>query len=149
MINDSKVQLKIQKIKQDLLVLRDGKTRSGRRVPDSIRHEIISLHKSRWSVNRLEKEFQIASSAIYSWLKKTSISNSRQEIESNNSQVQSKSTLKIKKPKQLKIVEDVISPRIEPSVFGDLIQLELRSGVKLNIPQKHLSYEFIKSLNSL
>jgi hypothetical protein len=149
LINDSKVQIKIQKIKQDLLVFRDGKTRSGRRIPDSIRNEIIELNKTGWSVYQVEKEFQLASSAIYRWLKGSKNAEAKDNLKSNTEDQGKSSVSKIKRPKQLKLVEDVTASKIASLISEELIQIELRSGIKLNIPQKQLSLELIKSLNSL
>jgi hypothetical protein len=154
LIKDLNVQVKIQKIKQDLQIFRDGKPRGGRRVPDSIRNEIIKLNKAGCSVYQLANELQLASSSVYSWLKSTIAINKKNESVNtvvNNTSKEKKDNFgdKNQKPKQLSLVEDVIASKVSHPITEDRVQLELRSGVKIIILQKQLSFDFLRSLNSL
>lgn len=145
MENDIKDQKIIASIKQDLLEFRNGKSRSGRIMPKSIRVEILKLRKSGWSVIELEKEFQIAGSAVYRWIKNSSSASCDKIAGSKADAIQDKNRVsKFEKPKRLKIVEDIENRSLQSS-----IEMELRSGIKLYIPQNSLSLEFLKSLNSL
>lgn len=150
MENDNKVQKRILRLKQELSDFRDGKTRGGRKMPNSIQIEILKLRKSGWSVIELEKEFQLASSAIYRWIKKSSTTACDKIVGSKIGAIQDKNIVtNFEKPKRLKIVEDTHDNTSVSHSFQSTLQMEFRSGVKLYIPEGLISIELFKSLNSL
>jgi hypothetical protein len=158
MKNDIIFHEQILKIKQDLSNFREGKSKSGRIIPQSIRTNILNLHNCGWTVFQLKKEFQIASSAIYRWINashtKKDNSSSKESINKNDiySKVKldrKKSKTVFQKPKRLNIVEETKLYTAHSLLNQEPIQLELLSGIKIKIPSNQISLEFLKSLNTI
>jgi hypothetical protein len=161
----------VNKIKEDLLRFRNGRSRIGRKIPVTIRNELLKLHNLGWSVAKIELEFNLGSTAIYRWIKSAKMGSKKTEIKLapkiRDTNAKQKSAIKklskqtVQKPKKLKIIDDRLSDLqserandfnknvLSKSSFDKTLQLEFRSGVRLTFPYELLNINLLKSLNSL